>query len=208
MNNLNVQILRNKPVYIGAGVFLFAIIIAIFAGKGDSIDLPSTEVQYGKFKIESTATGEVQATHSINISAPRVRSNLQIVRLVDEGTVVDSGDFLIQFDTDELQKKIDEAQSELEIAQANLQKSKASMEANMSQLVSSLENSQASYELAKLRLDQMAFEADVRVQEEKLRMRQSEISLEQSTTKIKSQNLIIQIPAKANQNFSYHRTST
>ena len=183
-----IQIKQRKPVILlsAAGLIIIVLLI-IFAGRGDSIDLPSTQVQFGKFKIELTATGEIQATQSINISAPRTRSNLQIVKLVSEGTLVDSGDFLIQFDTDELQKKIDAAQSELEIVQANMQKSDASMDANMAQLVSSLENTQASYELAQLRLEQMAFEADVKVLEEKLRLRQSEISLEQSRTKIESQ---------------------
>lgn len=179
---------HKKPIVLfsAAGIIIILIVILLI-GRNDSSNLPSTRVQFSDFRIELTATGEVQASRSINVSAPRVRTNLQIINLVSEGTVVDSGDFLLQFDTNELQKIIEDRQSELEIAEANLEKNKASMEANMAQLKSSLENSRASYELAELRLSQMAFEADVKVQEEKLRLRQSEISLEQARTKIESQ---------------------
>ena len=177
-----------KYYYISAVVLILVIFLFLIPTlfKQHS-DYPAAEIKHGAFRIELTATGEISAAQSINISAPRVRTNLQIVKLVDEGTVVDSGDFLLQFDVNELQKEIDDRQSELEIAQANLEKSQASMEANMAQLISSLENSEASYQLAKLRLEQMAFEADVKVQEEKLRLRQAEISYTQSQSKIESQ---------------------
>ena len=174
-------------VFFSLSAVVLIIILALVFLKRDSSDFPSTEVKYGDFRIELNASGEIVAAHSINISAPRVRTNLQIVKLTPEGTIVDSGDFLLQFDTNELVKLIEEKESELEIARANLEKSAASMMANMAQLKSALDNAQASYELANLRLEQMAFEADVKVQEEKLRLRQSEISLEQANTKIKSQ---------------------
>ena len=174
-------------VLLGAAGIVILLIIAVILIKDESADFPSAEIQYGDFLIELTATGEIEAAKSINISAPRVRTNLQIVKLAPEGSIVDSGDFLVQFDTNELSKMIEEKQSELEIAQANLEKNAASMQANMAQLRSALENSKASYELAVLRLEQMAFEADVKVQEEKLRLRQSEISLEQAKVKIESQ---------------------
>jgi len=188
MSTLNIQNLRRiKPIYLlSFSGFLLLLVVLLLAG-GDSSDLPATKVRYGDFLIELTNTGEIQAARSINVSAPRVRTNLQIVKLVPEGTVVDSGDFLIQFDPEELEKEIEDKQSELEIAQANLKKSRASMQANMAQLISALENSKASYELAELRLSQMAFEADVKVQEEKLRLKQSQISLEQAESKIESQ---------------------
>lgn len=179
----------NKTYYYISAVILilaFSLFLIPTLFKQHS-EYPAAEVKHGSFRIELSASGEISAAHSINISAPRVRTNLQIVKLVDEGTVVDSGDFLLQFDVNELQKAIEDRQSELEIAQANLDKSRASMEANMAQLISSLENSEASYQLAQLRLEQMAFEADVKVQEEKLRLRQAEISYTQSKSKIESQ---------------------
>ncbi|MBC8204810.1 efflux RND transporter periplasmic adaptor subunit [bacterium] len=171
------------------GVVILIALFSVFRRKGAS-DIPTAPVKYGEFLIELTVTGEVQAAKSINISAPRVRINMQIIKLIPEGTVVDSGDFLIQFDTNELQKQIDDKISELEITQANCDKSKASLEANMAQMVSSLESTRASYELAQLRLSQMEYEADVKVQEEKLRLRQAEIELQQAVTKIEAQKII------------------
>jgi len=185
------QYLKKKwIIFILIVVVVFLVLILIHFNLGKKSELPAAEVKFGDFLIELTASGEIKAAQSINVAAPRVRINLQIVKLIPEGDIVDSGDFLIQFDTNELQKEIDDRQSELEIAQANLDKSRASMQANMAQLYSALENSQASYQLAKLRLEQMAFEADVRVQEEKLRLRQSEISLQQDSSRIESQKIM------------------
>jgi RND family efflux transporter MFP subunit len=184
--------LKNKNSLVlmsGSGILLLLILLVVIL-RNKTSDLPSAPIKYGDFMIELTANGEVQAAQSINISAPRVNTNLQIVKIAPEGSVVKKGDFLLQFDTNELQKVIDDKQSELEIAQANLQKSKASLEANMARLNSALENAQASYELAKLRLDQMAFEADVKIQEEKLQLRQAEINLEQAKSNLEAQKLM------------------
>lgn len=165
------------------------IIIAAISHKGTS-DTPTAPVKYGDFLVELTVSGEIKAAKSVSVSAPRVRVNMQIVKLIDEGTVVDSGDFILQFDTNELQKLIDDKIAELEIARANYDKSKASLEANMAQMISSLESTGASYELAQLRLSQMEYEAEIKVQEEKLRMRQAEINLEQAHKKIEAQKII------------------
>jgi len=183
--------LKKKWIVLSAALIIFILVITIFPFKLDKkTELPSAEIKFGDFLIELSSSGEIKAAQSINVSAPRVRVNLQIVKLVPEGAIVDSGDFLIQFDTNELQKEIDDKQSELEIAIANLDKSRASMQANMTQLQSSWENSQASFQLANLRLEQMAFEAEVRVQEERLRLRQAEISLQQDSSRIESQKLM------------------
>lgn len=171
-------------------IVLIIVVLYNLIGKDVKSDFPSAKVNHGDFLIELSSSGEIHAALSTNISAPSVRTNLQIIKLIPEGSVVKTGDFLIQFDPNELLKTIDDKQSELEIARANLEKSEASLSANMAQLKSSLETTLASYELAKLRLQQMAFEADVKVQEEKLRMRQAEIDLEQAKAKISSQEIM------------------
>lgn len=173
---------------IAASVFIIIVIWA--AIPGDSPDLPGTNAQHGEFVVDLKESGRLKAENSVTITAPPVRMNLQIVFLVEEGTVVESGDVIVQFDSTELKKMIDDSQAELDIARANLTRNKASMASQMANLKSAVENSQASFRLATLRLEQMKFEADVRIEEGKLNLKQAEISLNRSLEQVEAQREI------------------
>ena len=117
---------------------------------------------------------------------------LQIVELAPEGTEVKEGDFLIQFDTQDVQKQIHDKEAELEIARADLMKERANQSSQMAQLESNLQDSKASYQLAELRLEQVKYEADVEVDKAKLELQRAEISLTQAEAKIEAQKIINQ----------------
>jgi RND family efflux transporter MFP subunit len=182
---------HRRLFFVLGGVLLIAVIVFAFTRLGGvSTSLPVADVQSGTFIVSITETGELRATNSEGITAPRVRTNLQIVRLAEKGTMVEKGDTLLVFDGTELQKTIDEKEAEVEIARSNLQKSRASMESNMAQLRASLETSRSSYRQAELRLQQMQFEADIVKEEQQLALRQAEINLEQAKARIKQQAII------------------
>lgn len=134
--------------------------------------------------------GRLRAENSVFISAPPARSNLQIIDMVPEGTVVKEGDFLIQFDTTDICQQIDDALNELEIARANLERTRASIASRMANLESALENAQASYRLAELRVEQLKFEAEVRQEEGKLQLQQAYNALQQAKREIEAQRQI------------------
>ncbi|MDK9700669.1 MAG: efflux RND transporter periplasmic adaptor subunit [bacterium] len=154
---------------------------------GVSDEYATAEVKRGTFKIEVTETGVVRAVKSVSVVAPKSQTTLQIIDMVPEGTTVNVGDLLIQFDPTELQKKIDDKSAELEIAQANLQKFRSEMESNRAKSKGELESADAQFKQAKLRLQQMEFEAEVKKEEERLAMRQAEISYEQARARIVAQ---------------------
>lgn len=141
----------------------------------------------GEFRIEITETGVLRAVHSASIVAPKSQVNLQIVSIVPEGTTVNVGDVLIQFDATELQKRIDDKIAELEIARANLQKFRSEMLANQAKQRADYELAEAQFQQAKLRLQQIEFEAEIKKEEERLAMRQAEISFEQAKERIRAQ---------------------
>ena len=183
--------LKALPVWLKAAIIIiFAALIAWIVIPAGAPNLPKARVSSGEFVIDLKETGRLRAENSVTVSAPPVRTNLQIIDLVPEGTVVKEGDFLVQFDTTELKQVIDDRNAELDIARSNLARSMASIESQMANRQSSVENSEASYRLAQLRLDQMKFEADKRIEEGKLSLRQAEISLEQARQQVAAQRLI------------------
>lgn len=182
---------RTRWMIVGGGVLLLAVILLITLGStsGGSA-IPTFPVTRGDFTISLTETGELRAQNSVVITAPPVRTNLQIVSLAPKGTEVQIGDTLVVFDGTDLQQGIDEKQSELDIAIANLDKSRSSMASSMADLEAQLQSSQASYRIAELRLEQMQFEADVVKEEQELSLQQSRISLEQAKENINQQKII------------------
>jgi len=160
-----------------------------FLGGGVG-DLPSAVVQKGEFIIDLRETGRLRAENSETVSAPPVRITLQIISLVEEGTVVQKGEVLVMFDSTEIKQRIDDLEAELSITRANQKRDLASMESQMAGLRSSVKNSEASYRLSELRLEQMEFEADVRIEEGKLNLLQAKLSLDQSRDQVKAQEQI------------------
>jgi len=119
-----------------------------------------------------------------------LRSNLQIVDLVPEGTVVKTCDFLNHSDTTDISQNIDDQTAELNIAKANLRSSMASQQSDMAGLLAGVEDAKARHRLSQLRLDQMKFEADTRIEEAKLNLLQAELSLKQAEDRVKAQQQI------------------
>ena len=173
-----------------ARIILLAVVIILIAWMvipGSSSDLPTSTVQYGEFVIDLNETGLIRAQNSVTVNSPPVRTTLQIIDLVPEGTQVKEGDFLVQFDTTDLKSVIDDRTAELDIARSNLVRSMVSMESRISSLRSSVEGSSASYRLAQLRLEQMQFEADKRIEEGKLSLKQAELAFEQAKQQVEAQ---------------------
>lgn len=186
------ELIQQKRNWIYAGLLAVAMIILILIinRSGPSSSFPVSSVRAGEFKVSITETGELRATNSVAISAPRVRTNLQIVYLAPKGQEVDEGDTLVVFDGTELQQAIDEKLADLEIARSNLEKSQASMASAMAGLDAQLQTAQASYRQAELRLQQMQFEAEVAREEQQLALLQAEINLERARANIEQQQII------------------
>ncbi|MCF7811061.1 efflux RND transporter periplasmic adaptor subunit [bacterium] len=179
------------PLWIRVVVVIAALaIIAWIVIPGSLPDLPTARVASGTFIIDLNETGRLRAENSVTVSAPTIRTSLQIVELIPEGTVVKNGDIIIRFDQTELQSIIDDRAAELAIARSNLTRSQASMESQMASMESSVESSRASYRLSELSLDQMKFEADARIEQGKLQLKQAEISLKQAEQQLEAQKKI------------------
>jgi len=172
-------------------ILLIAIVLIAYRFfRPDNSNVPFSMVQSGLFTVELNETGRLRAENSVTISAPPIRMNLQIVELVDEGTLVQEGDFLVQFDTTEINQQIDDRRSEIELERANMTRNMVSMKNQLASLSSSVENSKASFRLSELRVDQMIFESDVQKEEGTLNLFQAKLALTQAEEKVEAQRQI------------------
>ncbi|MFO8234994.1 MAG: efflux RND transporter periplasmic adaptor subunit [Bacteroidales bacterium] len=122
-----------------------------------------TEVKEGKFEIIVTTTGELQARQSLEIKGPEALRNrelgireIKIVDLVQEGTVVDSGDYVAELDQTEALSKLKDIEDELEKKKSEYVKARLD----------------TAMELKKLRNE--LIELEMREEEQKLKMEQSQ----------------------------------
>lgn len=80
----------------------------------------------GPFQVTVTTAGELQAKNSIDIQGPnnarRLRIyNMKILKLIPEGTEVDSGEFVAELDQSELRSKIEESQLAIDKAESQFE---------------------------------------------------------------------------------------
>ena len=121
--------LKNKKVILVPFMLLacLAVVALFFTGakKTSPSDIKTYSVNSDLFEIKITETGELKAIRSVLVSAPRIRSKLQIVRLAEEGSIVREGDLLIELDNAELQKTASNREAELLKTIADLTKTEA-----------------------------------------------------------------------------------
>jgi HlyD family secretion protein len=85
----------------------------------------TAEVKRGEFVENVQVRGELKALRSIVLTAPSGAGDIQIIRLVKNGTQVKKGDVLVQFDTSTLQRTLDQKLSELKTAEGEIERIRA-----------------------------------------------------------------------------------
>ncbi len=182
---------KKRYIFITVAV-LAAVMAVVFMGiAGGDPKVAIYKATLGEFIIDIRQAGELDATRMETISLNSRRWNsVRIIKLVQDGTMVKEGDFLIQFDTTEAQKEVIERTDELEQAKAELASTKASIESSMKQLENSYQSQLYDFESNKLTYELAKFEADLRRREMELTFKKSELSLEQAKQKIESQKVI------------------
>ncbi len=167
--------------FIGIAIIISAIIFFALQTP-QNIDI-ETVVKKGSLKIEVVATGELQAENSEDILGPSgLRTiriwNVKITDLIEEGTIIDSGDYVGMLDRSEVESKLKDIEAELESAQSQFIKTQLDTTMNLRALRDALINLQYSVEEARLTLEQSVYEPPATV-------RQSEIKLDKAQREYK-----------------------
>ncbi|MDH5744033.1 MAG: efflux RND transporter periplasmic adaptor subunit [Candidatus Aminicenantes bacterium] len=205
-----------KKIIIGtATLFLVIALTVILLQKGSKADVASAQVDYGEFVVKMIESGEVSAIQSVSVFAPRVRGRLQINKLIKDGSRVQQGDVVVQFDMVETQQEMLKSLSDLNIAQSEIEKKLSNIESQKRIDQMELDSTKLQYDEAKLDLRKGILLSQVEQEKLKLRYEQAEKRLQETLKKMESQtkfnqadlNVLSEKKAKAEADYTMAKKS-
>lgn len=124
---------RMRQLWIRRKVMVMVVVLFVGAGgvlgavrfSNRSPVVPSFDVKRGEFVDSVQFRGEVKAMKSVTISAPAEAGDLQILKIVADGTQVKQGDVLVEFDKTKTEQDLAQYRSTLKSAQAEIDQARA-----------------------------------------------------------------------------------
>lgn len=142
-------------------------------------------VKSGKFIVDITTTGELEAKNSVKIMGPgRLRQfrvyQVSIQDIVDEGTVVEKGDWIATLDQSEFNSKLQDKQIDLEQKQSEYIQQQLDTTLQMRQARDELINLAYGVEEMQIKLDQSQFEPPATIKQAEIDVEKAKRALEQA----------------------------
>ncbi len=159
--------LRNKYFKWGVVIVVIGTVIVLSTGKKiiDSGEI-TTPVIYGDFLSEVYSTGQLKAENSVSINLPKEISSrrlgiyeIKVIRIIDEGIVVDSGDYVATLDYSAVEEQRLKYYDEWETSFNAYEDAKLDTNLTLSNLRDELLNGKVQLEEKKLILGQSIYES-------------------------------------------------
>jgi len=169
----------------GAVALIIAAYFFFFQQAAESSDI-FAPVQQGDFKVSVTTTGELDAKNSVSIKGPSgMRAaqiwNVQISRIIPEGTVVKQGDFVAELDKSSLVDKLKTKQNEFTKAESQFTQTKLDTALTLREARDNLINLQFSMAQKKLELEQSAYEPPATIKQAEITLQKAARDYKQAT---------------------------
>ena len=174
-----------------AGILATIGVVGVYvkARGGPLPDLPTAEVTRGEFVNALEIRGEIRPLKSIVLTSPLNSGELQIVKLAKNGTPVQPGDVVVQFDGSALQRTILEKQSELKQAEAEIEQVTGQRKLIDEQNATALMKAQYDIERAKLDVQPGDMASRIAIEQAKLVLADTRQRLLELGAKIKSDQM-------------------
>jgi len=181
--------LSKKQQIIAAGVVVLAGCGVLWGASRlgrRSPTVPTIEVKRGEFLDSMQFRGEVKALKSVTISAPADAGELQVVKILAEGTTVKPGDVVVEFDKTKTEQELAQYKSTLKSAEAEIGQAKA--QARLAEEEDKTAVLKAGYdvEAAKLEASKQEIVSRIEGEEAKLKLADAEQKLREAQMKQKS----------------------
>jgi multidrug efflux pump subunit AcrA (membrane-fusion protein) len=179
------------PIAIIAIMAIGAIFLLQPSGKNkEQVDELFAMVDKGSFIVSVTATGELQAKNSVQIRGPQgMRAagifETTISDLIQEGTIVKTGDYVAALDRTEIASKMSTFQTELDKIHTQLEQAKIDTAIELKGLRDELINLEFTKKEKKLKLEENRYEAQSVVQATQLELERTERDYEQLKNRYK-----------------------
>jgi len=154
--------------------------------------VPTIEVKRGEFLDSLQFRGEVKALKSVTISAPAEAGDLQIIKISPEGTVVKTGDVVVEFDKTKTEQDLAQFRSALKSAEAEIGQAKAQARLAEEENKTAVLKARYDVEGAKLEASKQEIVSRIEGEEAKLKLADSEQKLREAETKQKSDEALNQ----------------
>ncbi len=162
----------------GSGVVLGAVRLT-----RRSPTVPTLEVKRGEFLDSLQFRGEVKALKSVTISAPADAGDLQIVKIVPDGTVVKPGDVVVEFDKTKTEQDLAQYRSSLKSAQATIDQARAQARLTEEEDKTAVLKARFAVEGAKLEASKQEIVSKIEGEEANLKLADAEQALREAESK-------------------------
>lgn len=183
-----------RNIFIGLGIAIIAIFLSwYFFGSGEiSTEQITVQAKKGEFVISVTTTGELEARNSEQIYGPsglrQIRIyNVKIDKMVPDGTVVDSGEFVAELDKSEITNKTKDLESELEKLRSQYTKTRLDTSLTLRSARENLINLQYAMEQKKIELEQSKYEPPATIRKLEIELEKQQRELKQAKENYKLQ---------------------
>ncbi len=146
----------------------------------------TAEVKRGEFVENVQVRGELKSLRSIVLTAPSGAGDIQIIRLVKNGTQVKKGDVVVLFDTSTLQRTLDQKLSELKTAEGEIEKIRAQARLKDEENKTQLTKNTYDVERAKLEVSKQEILAEIEGEKAKIALSDAGHKLQEIGIKLKS----------------------
>jgi len=156
--------MKKKTLVIIAAIILALSIGWYFYPSSTSGSAIISKVNYGEFVISVTTTGELDAKNSTEINGPRnlqsveIWGEIKIDNIVEEGTIVDSGDYIASLDKTVVLNKLKDVDANLDKLNSQITTLKLDSALTLRAARDNMVNLQYATEEAKLEVDNSKFE--------------------------------------------------
>lgn len=159
--------MKNKKIILITLIPILLILIYVIFGGSDNVTPDITvNVERGPFQVNIYSSGELESESSENITIPEKMKDrslriyeLTITDLVDEGTYVDSGDYVATLDHQAVEEQIKSTQDQMETALTELQDAKIDSNLNLSNQRDAIINAGLDLQEKKIVVDESVYES-------------------------------------------------
>jgi multidrug efflux pump subunit AcrA (membrane-fusion protein) len=153
---------------------------------GSAPDVPSVEVTRGEYVDVLEIRGDVRPQKSVIVNAPYNAGELQILKLLANGTAVKQGDVVAEFDAVVLRRTVAEKESELRSAIAEREQAIAQAEIDTKEKQAAVRKAEFDVERAKLALGDIELVSEVEAEKAKLALSDAEQRLREAAAAVDS----------------------
>jgi len=163
------------------GLLMTAAIAAYCAGVGRShANVPTAVVTRGEFTDVVELRGDIRPVRSVVLGAPTQSGDLQIIRLVKNGTSVRAGDVVVEFDPTAYARAQTDRRAELKQAEAETEQARAQGRISEEASATNLLRARFDVDRAKLDVVDRDFVARIELERAKLALSDAEQRLKEA----------------------------